>query len=235
MSGLDELLALQQLDTLIEQAERRWTQLPERTAAAAAARAVAEARAEIASLEQELATAEAGLAEVESATAAIDTKVATLQAKLRNVIAVREAEALQSEIAQLGTRRSDLDDRGLEELERIETILERLEAGRASLPDLEQVAAEAHRVLELAEAAVVAEIDQLRTDRAAQVAAVPAGLLSRYNSLRVAHGGVVVARLNGSRCEACHLDLSRSEVEQLRGIPADEPAECPSCSRLLVR
>ena len=46
---------------------------------------------------------------------------------------------------------------------------------------------------------------------------------------------MAIAKLNGLRCEGCHLDLSRGEVDQMKRLPADELVECPNCGRLLVR
>jgi predicted nucleic acid-binding Zn-ribbon protein len=42
-----------------------------------------------------------------------------------------------------------------------------------------------------------------------------------------------VARLTGQTCGGCHLDISRSEADQL-GKTAEDERECPNCSRWLV-
>lgn len=234
MSDLEHLLALQALDLAIDQGERRLDQLPERQASKQAADAVAAGRAEVQRLEQVLAVAEAQLAAAETAGREIDAKVERLEGQLRNVIAVREAEALQHQIATLRQERSDHDDRGLEELERAEVTSDELDRARAQVPALEQLAAEAAHDASEAAAAVTAELDELRARRDEQAAQIPTPLLQRYSSLRASHGGVAIARLTGSRCDGCHLDLSRSEVEEIRHVPEGEPAECPSCGRLLV-
>lgn len=235
MGALDELLELQALDLAVDQATRRLSQLPERDALAAARRDRDEARAAVARCDRELESAEAGLAASEGAAAEIDAKVESLKARLRNVIAIREVEALQSEIAALMRRRGEHDDEGLLALERAEGVGSERDAWRSRLPGLDAAVDTAADALAVAETDVRAQIDALTERRPDLVGRIPEGLMARYVSLRSTHGGVVVARLNGSRCEACHLDLSRAEVEALRSAPDDQPADCPSCSRLLVR
>ena len=58
--------------------------------------------------------------------------------------------------------------------------------------------------------------------------------IARYDRLRARLGGVAVARLEGSRCGGCHLDLSAGELDQVRATGAGELADCPQCGRMLV-
>lgn len=234
MSDLEHLLELQALDLAIDQGRRRLEHLPEHQASAAAAESVLAGQAEVRRLEQELFASETAMEAVETASTDIDRKVDRLQGQLRTVFAVREAEALQHQIATLHEDRSQLDDQGLAELERGEQLANDLDAARRQLPELEAAAAQAAVVASEAAAVVTAELDDLRARRGEQAAMLPASLLDRYEAMRRTHGGVAVARLSGSRCEGCHLDLSRTEVEALRHVPAGEPGECPSCGRLVV-
>jgi hypothetical protein len=77
----------------------------------------------------------------------------------------------------------------------------------------------------------IAELEERRTGLRAEL---PPQLLTRYDSLR-AQLGVAVARLVGSRCDGCHLDLSAAEVEAAKAVDRAELADCPQCGRLLVR
>jgi predicted nucleic acid-binding Zn-ribbon protein len=56
-----------------------------------------------------------------------------------------------------------------------------------------------------------------------------------YDGQRARHGGIGVARLVGVKCDGCHLDLSRAEVDGFKALPADELVDCPQCGRVLVR
>jgi predicted nucleic acid-binding Zn-ribbon protein len=64
---------------------------------------------------------------------------------------------------------------------------------------------------------------------------VPAELLAEYERLRKALGGIGVARLNGNRCEGCHLTLSAMDVDRIRHEPDDVLIHCEECGRLLLR
>jgi predicted nucleic acid-binding Zn-ribbon protein len=59
--------------------------------------------------------------------------------------------------------------------------------------------------------------------------------IALYDTQRAHHGGVGIAKLVGSRCDGCHLDISRAEVDAIRALPAGELADCPQCGRVLVR
>ena len=63
----------------------------------------------------------------------------------------------------------------------------------------------------------------------------PIQLLATYSDLRSGLGGVAVARLNGARCEGCHLEIPSAELEGVRRAPEDSLVSCPECLRILVR
>jgi predicted nucleic acid-binding Zn-ribbon protein len=230
----EELLALQAVDTTVDQLTHRRSHLPELADAnvARAARAEWERRRDEIGRQLDALTAEIESAEHDSGD--IDRHRDRLNAQLRTVIAPREAEALQHEIKTLSDRRSEVDDRGLNALEQ----QAELDDERASHVGREPSVAAALDAAETALTTAVGEIDQQLAEmverRAALRTGVPPQLLSRYDDLR-AQLGVAVARLVGSRCDGCHLDLSAAEVEAVKAVDRGELAECPQCGRLLVR
>jgi uncharacterized protein len=235
MNDLDRLLQLQGVDLAADQTRRRKGLLPEREV-------LESARARLAALDTEAARLvdredELMLVATESdrRVAELGAKIARLEGQLRNVVVVREAEALQHEIATISEERAAAEDTGLEALAEIDdTNTERLAAEGArpeALAAIESAADELAR----AEAVVDAEVVALEQSRTEFVAALPAQLLERYEALRRSSGGVAIARLEGHRCGGCHLDLSRVEVEELLATPAELEANCPSCGRILVR
>lgn len=235
MSVLEQVLALQALDTSADQLRHRLDRLPERAArdqADGAVRALSAERAELAARTAQL---EAEVAQAERDSASIDTHVERLNKQLKTVISPREAEALQSELATLAARRSDLDD---VELAALDTLGE-IEAAEAELaerePALRDAASTAAEAQAAAEADIASQLDDLATRRSEVAAAVPDPLRATYESMRSQFGGIAVSQLQGSACGGCHLDLSRSELEALKSHPADEPAHCPNCDRWLVR
>jgi predicted nucleic acid-binding Zn-ribbon protein len=230
------LLDLQAADTLTDQLRHRHGHLPEQAAADAA-------RGALAAWEREVATRRARLAELnaeidadEDRAHSIDEHRARLSRQLKTVIAVREAEALQHELANLAEQRSALDDAELEALEEQSRIDDELTALGSGEPGLRQTVADAEAVLAAATADVDAELQRLAAGRDELRAAVDATLLRQYDAMRPQFGGVAAAALAGTRCEGCHLDLSAGELDTVRAAAAASAGvtECPNCGRLLV-
>jgi uncharacterized protein len=230
----DDLLELQRVDTTLDQLAHRRTRLPERDAASIADAALENAerrRGELSSRNDELDAAVTGL---ERDGVTLTAQKSRLEAQLKTVIAPREAEALMHELDTLAQRRDELDDQELAHLEDQSALADELQALDEQLPELRSRADEARAALAGAEAVVVGEVGQLSVSRSEVIARIDAGLLRRYEQLRARLGGVAVARLEGSRCGGCHLDLSTTELAEVRAVPAGQLAECPQCGRLLV-
>ena len=157
-----------------------------------------------------------------------------LEAQLKTVIAPREAEALMHELATIAERRDGLDDQELAYLEEQAELTDAVAALDAALPRVEADAAAAATALTVAEAEVDAELAGAIGPRRELAGRLDPPAVDRYERLRARNGGVAVARLEGSRCSGCNLDLSTAEVSELRSVPAGEFAECPNCGRLLV-
>ncbi len=230
----DDLLELQRVDTTLDQLAHRRGRLPERDAATAAAAALQQAerrRTELTTRNDELDAAIEGL---EHDGEGLVAQRVRLEAQLKTVIAPREAEALMHELATLSGRRDALDDQELTLLEEQSTLADEVTELEQRLPGLRTGADEARAALASAETAVDDEVARLGTARETIAGRFDAGLLARYDQLRARFGGVAVAALEGSRCGGCHLDLSTTELAEVRAVPAGQLAECPQCGRLLI-
>jgi predicted nucleic acid-binding Zn-ribbon protein len=234
MEGLAEVLAVQGLDIAIEQANHRLTHLPEIDRRRECMESVASLERAIAELDRRSADAVLTLAASEREAADIETKVRRLESQLKTVIAPREAEALQHEIATLNEARGECDERGLEALEDAEqSDAERTKKESelaASRTALETILTE----LRIAQEVIQAEIGQLASRRNATASVAPAQLLAKYESRRKQSNRVAIAELIGAACGGCHLDLSQAERDQLRRLLDDEIPECPHCGCMLV-
>jgi predicted nucleic acid-binding Zn-ribbon protein len=229
------LFAVQALDTAIDQARHAIAALPERTRTSEAEKQLASVRARIDDVKRESDAFESELAAIEKRSAEIASHHARLDKQLRTVIAPREAEALQSEMRGLAAEREAGDERGLELLDLIggastalDELLEQEEASNVALVS-------AVDALRVAEAEIRRRIDDLSTERASAVASVSPGDLSTYDRLRASHAGVAITRIQHGVCGGCHMDVSTGELDAIKRLPADQVAECPNCSRLLLR
>ena len=228
------LLQLQGLDTAADQAQRRKANLAERETLKSVAESVIAWEKRCTELTAFIAGAEDAIARAEQQSGEIDAKRLRLQEQLKTVIAPREAEALQHEIAVLDEERSTLDEEALIRMDQQSSAEDELSALQAQEADLREKASAATTVLTEVEAAIDTGLADIGTQREELVSSLPEALVDRYQHVR-AKLGVAAAMLTGSQCEGCHLDLSPAEVDDVRRSPADAIPDCPQCGRLLVR
>jgi hypothetical protein len=131
------------------------------------------------------------------------------------VSSARELENLQSEIASLMRRQSDLEEIVLD-------VMERREGAQSSRDAL---AAE--------RSALSGQLEDVG-ERAEVAAGEPADLMALYEKLREQHG-VGAAALRGGRCQGCHLSLNTVDLNRIRAAAPDEVLRCEECRRILVR
>ena len=234
MAGLVDLLALQSIDISIDQANHRLTHLPEIDKRREGMDEVAKIEARQHEIEAALAVTVEVLAKGERTTKEIDAKVQRLEGQLKTVIAPREAEALQHEIATLRSEREESDEQGIVALEENERLSEELVENTIRLATARAALETTVGELRSAQERVHGEIDQLATRRAEQARLVDDVLLARYEKQRQSSSRVLVASLNGTACGGCHLDLSQAERDELRRLPEGDDPECPHCGCLLV-
>lgn len=237
MTSLDELIALQDLDTGIDQRRHRIETHPARaalTAAQAAVRAAVDQRNALASQRADIATTQKG---IEREVADVEAKIAHVNGQLYggSVTSPKELEALQHEIGTLTDIQRGFEDQVIEQMELAEPVDEALAAAEAAIVEAETTATQAEGDLTIAVAELQAELADLEPQRDATVAGLPADLVAEYDLLRRQLGGVAAARLVGGRCEGCHLSLPAVEVDTIKKMAPGEVAHCPECGRILVR
>lgn len=230
-----ELLRLQSLDTRLQQLAHRLGSLPQEAPLAELASrdtAVRGTRAEaIGSLED----ARAELKRLESDVAIVEARIARDGDRLQHTSSVKDVAALESELASLARRLSDLEDQELAVMERVENaegVLGGIEDERASI-GAETTKLEAER--DEAAAGLAAERDAAERDRVVVAGGVPADLLALYEQRRVRGSGVGAALLRQRTCQGCNMTLTGSDLDTVRRSAPDDVLLCPECDRVLVR
>ena len=230
------LLELADLDAELSRLDHRRRSLPELEEYRRIEARDAELRDELAALEavesdlrREQAKAEADVDQVRSRVERDRTRLDAGQ-----VSSPRELENLQSEIASLIRRQSDLEEIVLD-------VMERQEAAELRNNTLTQeegaLARERDEVVARRDVALgeISEQEEKAGSLRASVAAdVPGDLLDLYGKLRAQHG-VGAAALRRGRCEGCHLSLNTVDLARIRAAPPDEVLRCEECRRILVR
>ncbi len=228
------ILELQAADTMADQLRHRREHLPEREQLQAAKNELVrwnEARMVTRKRVEELG---ATIEQAERDAHDIDTKLERLNQQMKTVIAAREAEALQHEIAGLREQRSQIDDVELNALEEQSIADDKLQGLLAQEGALTETYIAADKEASSAESDIDGELARIATRLETLRAAVDKKILRRYDRLREQHL-IAAATLSGSRCEGCHLDLSAAEVDTVKdNVAKGGLADCPQCGRLLA-
>ena len=235
-SDLEALLALQDLDTHLDQERHKRDHLPERAELADLDRLRGQrqaARAEAAVLLDEVASRQEA---AERELRATEDRVVQVNARLYGgtVSASRELQALAADVDGLKKRASELEDRVLSLMEQREPFDAAVAAVDAQLGELEARRLQLVESLTSSEAETDADLARLSAQRPSLVDAVPKQLLDVYDRLRARLEGVAVARLTGGRCDGCHLSLPAVELDRIRHEAAGTLEYCEQCGRILV-
>ncbi|WAH96753.1 zinc ribbon domain-containing protein [Arthrobacter sp. MMS18-M83] len=146
----------------------------------------------------------------------------------------KDLVALQSDIASLNKRRSDLEDVELEILERLDGLRERQVAQQQIVDDIQGSFSGIRAELDAAIAEIVAEETDVRAQRSGFAAGLDAGMLAIYEKT-LAKRGVGAARLFHGKSEGSGMTLSPGDLAEVKAAAEDEIVFCPDSGCILVR
>jgi uncharacterized protein len=235
-TALGALLRLQDLDTAITQLQHRRAALPERqqlSEVTAALAGVGRRAAEVGAARHDLSRRQAALEEQLASTASRRQAIEQRMYAARGA-AARDLQAMDEEIRQLQHRGEEMEDAELELMMALEPLDAELAMLEAEQQRLEAAATSLGETLAAAEGAIGRDLEEQERARAATAAKVPAELRQRYDVLRARLGGTGAARLVGTRCSGCHLELPAMEVDRIHRLPPGAVVTCEQCGRILV-
>ena len=232
----EQLLALQALDSSLLQLAHKVKNLPllktleEKITAHASARDLCiAAETEKSDIKHELSRVEV---DVEQVVSRIEKDEKRLSAGLGTP---KELEQLQHELASLAKRRSELEDVELEVMVRVEGIDQRISQLSSERDSLAKEIENLKRDKENSIAEIESAIKKTEQDRADLVSKIEADLLSLYEKIRASGDGIGAARLNGDKCDGCHLTMNSAEITRIKALPDDDVVRCEECRRILIR
>jgi predicted nucleic acid-binding Zn-ribbon protein len=233
---LAHLLAVQDLDTTITQLEHRRAALVESSGLAAAERQLASLEAERDAAAARRAVLAATQRDLEEQIAVVSERVSVIEKRMYAATSSsgRDLQAMNEEVRHLTERRAELEELELVAMLEQDPIDAELAALRERTVPLEAQAAELRRQVAEGRVEIDAALSEAIGSRATEAALLPAALSGRYETLRARLKGTGAARLVGSHCDGCHLELSSVEVEKIRALPPGDVATCEQCGRLLV-
>jgi predicted nucleic acid-binding Zn-ribbon protein len=230
------LLAVQDLDTSITQMEHRRDGLAESSGLAAV-------EAELAGLGAEQADATGRRAVLTATQKGLEEQIASITER-RDLVekrlyaatssSSRDLQAMNEEVKHLTDRRAELEEHELVAMLEADPIDAEIAARRERIAPLEVKAKELREQIEQESLELDAAIASAAGTRAAEAAQLPTALSDRYETLRARLKGTGAARLIGSHCDGCHLELPSMAVERIRALPPGEVATCEQCGRILI-
>lgn len=146
----------------------------------------------------------------------------------------KQLEELQHELETLERRQASLEDSLLEVMERREQLVAEQSEASAKVEALQHDLSTAAAGRD----AAAEEIDKVRAERSARRGEVLAGLdtaLAQLYERQRTSSGVGAARLQGSRCGACRIEIDRGEMARISAAAEDEVVRCPECGAILLR
>jgi predicted nucleic acid-binding Zn-ribbon protein len=146
----------------------------------------------------------------------------------------KDLMALQSDIASLNKRRSDLEDVELEILERLDVLRERQATQQQIVDDIQAAFGSIRAELDSAIAEVASEEREVAEARAAFVDGLDRGMVEVYEKT-LARRGVGAARLFHGKSEGSGMMLSPGDLADVKAAAEDDIVFCPDSGCILVR
>ena len=230
------LLAVQDLDTAIDQAQHRHAHLPQRKHLADLDLRLAELTSRRIEAETLVADLRREVTKAEDDVQSVRTRAERDQARLMGGgMTPKELEALQSELDALAKRTAALEEVELEVMQRLDDAEHAADGVVAEVAQLESDAAAVRAELDAAAAEIERELAAKASERAAAAAGIDEALIATYERLRIANGGIGAAALLRGACQGCHMSLNPADLAVIAGKGADEVVRCEECGRILVR
>lgn len=233
----DALLDLQTLDVEVRQLTHKRATMEQRTA-------LEDARAEQARQQGEIDVIAAARLEVatrqrkaEDEAQIVSDKADADEAKLYGgeVTGIKDLEALQHEIATLRERQGGFEEQALEAMEEAEQLADRIAALESDRAGIDEVISGLEAEIAAAEADIDAQLEGLGGRRSDLAADIEPDLLAQYEDRKPAFGMATVVRFNGSNCTGCPSSMPAMEVDRLKHLDGDGPADCQECGRIVLR
>ncbi len=166
----------------------------------------------------------------EGAVQDLETKRSKYKGQLMDVKTNKEYTAMLHEIGNVEREIRALEDKILEEMERMESLALEVKREEAAFKAIETEAKTEGGVLDAREARLRAQAQAAAAERSAAAQAVPEGTLARYERVARLRGSGVAEGKDGV-CQTCQVRLRVQVWVELK--KNESLIECDSCSRIL--
>lgn len=230
MSQPFKLFRLQQLDTHLDQAQARLTQIE---LALSDDRELQLARSQLQKTDDLVESARKALRRAEEDVRAQRVKIEQTEAalyggKVRNP---KELQDLQNEATALKRYLAVLEDRQLEHMIELEDAEKDRKVASDELNRVQQRNEQVNSELIREQASLTDDVKHLQAERQAEISSIPDEDLALYQNLRQQRRGVAVALVTDKTCAACGSTLSTALLHASRS--PNQLTRCDTCGRIL--
>lgn len=228
------LVELGRIDTELVRVAKTLNTLPAKQIAAEAENELQDAREQLRSAQQDVDGFQADVTRAESDVELVEKRIAQDQERLQATTSAKDAQGLEHELESLLARKSLLEDVELEVLEKLEIATVARDEAKARVVHIQArldgaLAEASHQSDELE-----GRRRDLRGQRDVIVAALPGDLVELYERQRERYGHGV-SELRGAVSTASGVQLTESDLQEIRQAADDDVVLCPDSNAILVR
>jgi predicted nucleic acid-binding Zn-ribbon protein len=229
LPALTVLVELQALDSAIDAARKRLTEIPalekagtQHVTAATAALDAAKSVANDSAAARKL---------VEKDVAAIDQRLSKFEDHKAAVKTNDEFHALQREVAASQEQKGALEEKILEFMMEADTLADKVKAAEGVLAGAKKELDAMRATHATEKAALEAKVAELVAERTRVATGLDKPTFSKYEQLLKGRRGVAIARMEGELCTACHIAMRPAVAARVR--KNEELLTCDNCQRIL--
>jgi hypothetical protein len=176
----------------------------------------------------------AELSRAESDVALVEARIARDTERVNATSSLKDVAGLETELASLRKRQSDLEDIELDVMERMQSLEDTQSAAGKELEELQSRASAVQSELDIELGRVTGEQTHASANRATIAQKLPAELLALYERQRERYGAGA-SLLRGGVSSASGVKLNGSDLAMIRAAAPDDVVLCPDSNAILVR
>lgn len=154
-----------------------------------------------------------------------------MRARLSEIKTNKEYQAHLFELQMANKKKSEIEDKVLACMEKIEQLQEAAKQAQEKVGTAESIFAKEKQDLDEADRKLAAELTELETQQRERSAQVERGLLARYTKLKNARKDQALAAIKGGMCSGCRLQIPPQLVAEVKR--SHDLQTCPYCHRML--
>ncbi len=224
------LLELQRRDAALAESKRRQGEFPKRRQALALT--LDRARASLLGIQKEREAVRLARRVLEKEVESFQAELARLEKQLFDVKTNDEFTAMQHQIANVKSKRSDRETEILELMDREESLTAGVAKGEAAVAEAERALKDGNAALDAESAALDAEVSERTRVRDEGRAPIGAPTLAKYDRLYGGREGIAIVRVDNNACGACHRALTAHDMQLAK--QGESILSCEGCGRIVV-